>query len=1090
MRASNHSAVSLVPAPREWAVHDGQWANGAGSAAALEMSQGPLAIHLASPPFALESGYLYSFRFRGETDGVGAVNFALAPAGSFASAEDWIRRRVVRGAGPFSGAFAYLAANDGDYRLLLTNPEGSGKAEGAVLRGLDVEISRTGPVHELEDMTPPDTCLPHWGPVRRRIHGWCKNSKWVNAFVSAVEMQLGREEVLSLPSFLALCPTGQCNALCDFCSVTINRTGIIKRQLPWKSLSRFLQPVQKTLQMTGLEGNGEPTLYKEFDELVSVVKQHDSEVYLITNGSRLLPEQIPNVLQLNAVTFSLNAATPETHRRVMKLKNWEDVVRNIRAIVTERGMAANPIVHASFVVYDYNIHELQDFLRFAEWELEVDKIVIRPLSELGSDVLGTMEDVRDIVPYESDVRDAVEAAREYLADVPRRRYLTELGGGETVIEFDPDSFHNVRPDPVSRVIAPHGFEDRLLPPRRSGWRPVTDAVSVRWHLNAMTVHCDGIAPDGPVLVSEFIPVNPGRDLVLGFRMLSGYGGPVRVTVKAETGEVLAERDIQPEGGAYLPGEVEIPVSTGGHRRVWIQLGKHRGRFLAQIDWGRVRRPGCAISETFMVPNARRWGRDNPDVAVRWTGSAIDIRYGGGGTGYLYKSYLIPCRENAPVEIPVAADIRTGRVALGVLDQTAANWVAQLDFAPGDTGQTLRFDTGANSQVRLVLSSKDGGAIDGTLDFGDRVEPPGAFDSEAPAVDDPFNRIHFVDLGRGELPDPTVPPRPFRWNAETAEIDVRGDGTEIALRRDAAGPEFLVFTPPIVTPMNTPVDFSISCVEGNAGNLAIQLQSDGSGEFVWSYDLERGGVQQFDPGEVGAVRLVISSLQAGPINVVLRLDGPDRTGRRLIDLDAVQRQAEATAANQAGPLPESTDPEAATEAAGADLPQVGAARSDASRTKASSAGQTGAAAQPAAPARRRGWNGWPFRGPKSAIYCQKPWTDLNNFTVDGRMDVCCIATGASQTRYALGNILTDDFQSIWNGPAAREFRRTVNTPDKLPPCARCPMAQSYSGLFFAEEYTRGEILHAMRKRFGMRVGYRLSLLVSSVLERLHFRYLRK
>lgn len=1080
MRASNHSAVSLVPAPREWAVHDGQWANSGDSAATLEMSAGPLAIHLASPPFALERGYLYSFRFRGETDRLGAVNFALAPADSFASAEDWIRRRVVRGAGPFSGAFAYLAANGGDYRLLLTNPEGSGKAQGAVLRGLDLEISRTGPVHELEDMTPPDTCLPHWGPVRRRIHGWCKNSKWFNAFVSAVEMQLGREEVLSLPSFLALCPTGQCNALCDFCSVTINRTGIIKRQLPWKSLSRFLQPVQKTLQMTGLEGNGEPTLYKEFDELVSVVKQHDSEVYLITNGSRLLPEQIPNVLQLNAVTFSLNAATPETHRRVMKLKNWEDVVRTIRAIVAERGMAANPIVHASFVVYDYNIHELQDFLRFAEWDLEVDKIVIRPLSELGSDALGTMEDVRDIVPYESDVRDAVEAAREYLADVPRRRYLTELGGGETVIEFDPDSFHNVRPDPVSRVIAPHGFEDRLLPPRRSGWRPVTDAVSVRWHLNAMTVHCDGIAPDGPVLVSEFIPVNPGQDLALRFSMLGGYGGPMRVTVKGEIGEVLAERDIQPEGGAYPPGDIEIPISTGRHRQVWLQLGKYRGRFLAQVDWGRVRRPGRAINETFMVPNARRWGRDNPDVDVHWKGAAVDIRYGGGGTGYLYKSYLIPCRENVSVEIPISVDVREGRVALGVLDQNAASWVAQIDFAPGDTGQTLRFDTGANTQVRLVLSSKDGGAIDGTLDFGDRVEPPGAFDSEAPSADDPVNRIHFVDLGRGELPDPTVPPRPFRWNAEKAEIDVRGDGTEIALRRDAAGPEFLAFTPPIVTPVNTPVDFSMNCVEGDAGNLAIQLQSDSSGEFVWSYDLKRGGVQQFDAGEVGPVRLVISSLQAGPVDVVLRLDGPERTGRRLIDLDAVQRQAAQGVDRRDGV----EAGEAAVEAADASdplkSPTASGVVSESANPVAASAPATG---------RRRG-TGWPFRGPKAPIYCQKPWTDLNNFTVDGRMDVCCIATGASQTRYALGNILTDDFQSIWNGPAAREFRRTVNTPDKLPPCARCPMAQSYAGLFFAEEYTRGEILHALRKRFGMRFGYRLSLVANGVLERLHFRYLRK
>lgn len=81
-----------------------------------------------------------------------------------------------------------------------------------------------------------------------------------------------------------------------------------------------------------------------------------------------------------------------------------------------------------------------------------------------------------------------------------------------------------------------------------------------------------------------------------------------------------------------------------------------------------------------------------------------------------------------------------------------------------------------------------------------------------------------------------------------------------------------------------------------------------------------------------------------------------------------------------------------------------------------------------------------------MYCQKPWTDLNNFSVDGRMDVCCITTGPSQERYALGNIFEQDFQEVWNGERMKEFRRTVNTPQKLPPCARCPMANNYSPPF--------------------------------------------
>ena len=96
--------------------------------------------------------------------------------------------------------------------------------------------------------------------------------------------------------------------------------------------------------------------------------------------------------------------------------------------------------------------------------------------------------------------------------------------------------------------------------------------------------------------------------------------------------------------------------------------------------------------------------------------------------------------------------------------------------------------------------------------------------------------------------------------------------------------------------------------------------------------------------------------------------------------------------------------------------------------------------------------------KRQYYCIKPWMDLNNFTVDGRMDVCCIATGPSQERYALGNLLNQKFQEVWNGERMREFRRTVNQPSKLPPCQRCPLSlKKPQGPFFFSEYNMELIL---------------------------------
>lgn len=167
-----------------------------------------------------------------------------------------------------------------------------------------------------------DTNLPHWGPFRRRLHAACKSSKRLNTAVAAIEMQFGCEELVSVPQYVALCPTGQCNALCEFCSVTINRTGIVKRQLSSGNLDKILAPVSKTVHLYGLEGNGEPTLYRDFEGLLQRLLSNGSKAYLITNGSRLNRKLISLLSNENvdSVNFSLNAATAETHRRVMKLK--------------------------------------------------------------------------------------------------------------------------------------------------------------------------------------------------------------------------------------------------------------------------------------------------------------------------------------------------------------------------------------------------------------------------------------------------------------------------------------------------------------------------------------------------------------------------------------------------------------------------------------------------------------------------------------------------------------------------------------------------------------------------------------------------
>jgi MoaA/NifB/PqqE/SkfB family radical SAM enzyme len=687
---------------------------------------------------------------------------------------------------------------------------------------------------------------------------------------------------------MSLCPTRQCNALCNFCSVTINRTGIVKRQLSQDLLERFLAPVAGTIRMYGLEGNGEPTLHPRFEELVERFTAGVAQAYLITNASRLSEDRLPLLLALESVNVSLNAATAGTHRKVMKLKDFKAVCDAISGLVRLRGVSSGawkpgPRISVSFVTTADNIHEAQDFLHLAEERLGVDEALIRPLSELGND-LGAVEDLRNIVPYESDVRDMLDAIEDYLSD---RRSCLE-------VKVAPETFRSVRPDPVGGVLMPRSYEERLLAPRRRAWTAMSDRLRVRWDLNRVELSMDdGVL--GPVWQSHLIPVVPGK--ALRFRCaLSLDGGPVTVSVVDEAGSDLAREVVTDTTGEVRHLDLDFEVGSGEAVRLVFSGG---GRaFRADIDFERLRTPAPYVHGDFRLPRPARWEKGVEGVEFVWeSDSTLRLRWSGAAGPYLAKSYTIPCAKGRRMDVPATVHVASGRLGVGILDGTFSNWIMTTEFETGERDAVLSFDVGENERVQVVL-----------------------------------------------------------YSAAEVPLDARIDWHE--LRSDASGRQ--------------------------PAAMAAMVP---------------------DEAVSGAGAPAVSSDLGAP-------------------------------ATQAPPVAEAERPAAPRTLPPAEPPAKGEARLNRWR-------QTLAKA---------------LHG-RREVYCHKPWTDLHNFTVDGRMDVCCIATGPSQERYAWGNLKVQTFQEVWNGATAREFRRTVNSAKPLPPCARCPMSHAYQGMWFDPEAT----MHGLQRR---------------------------
>lgn len=993
------------------------------------------AVLLESPTFVLPPETTVYFSLFLEANDPCGLQLSLRS--SFKTVVD----RAVFGTGELALSFRFASRRGGKFSLIL-----AGYQPGTGIR-VKARISRLTVRAVTNTSTPQSsganqTLLPHWKRWQRSVHKLCGKSRWINAAVATWEMHLGHEELLSLPQYMAICPTGQCNASCGFCSVTTNRTGIIKKQLPFEALDRFLSPVFGSLRLFGLEGNGEPTLYDRFDELLFRVTSRGAAVYLISNGERLSADQIALLLAspTDAINFSLNAATAETHRRVMKLKGWDTVVQNISRFVRWRGDASAPLLSVSMVVTRDNAHEVQQFLHFAEWQLKVDRILIRPLSEIANDS-GVIEDLRELVPYESQINDLLDAVAEYLEFVPRR----------SEIVLDPTAFNAFRQEPRGVILSPPGFEDQLLAPRRTDWFVDSDQTQMRWGLNRLELSAESSATS-TLTHSRPVPVVAGQAMTFRCRARIRIGA-LKVTITDELGHELGTATTATRDTIET---LAIGFKTPTEGGVIVQLNGNRQAIDAVIDFGQMYSSPAAETREVKLPHPSRWQVDMPAVVARWKGNELTLEAQAQPGLYLYRSYTVPTMPGEPIALTVKVELERGSLGIGILSDDGKEWLLGARVESKMSPMELAFNTGRYSGFQVVLYALSSDPLRARIDWGNNLGAP------------PVHKDRSIN------PRQLLMPVPSSWIIDTPGSDVRWSGNSVRIDWNGAKGPYLLRSRRFPCPaLRSAKPTSSLRVVVERGRLGIEFLGGQTESFT--------SLSFFTPGE-HVVTMEIDTYGQKSLMVALFSDSHEPLtatvdwGESLkLEQEGAERDwwdglfdpRNKTLESLPGHAPDSKESSArsATEVDETDLNALTKPPTIPSRIANiyMRAGATGVVrkamgflARRAVPRSLSGMlglsltrlSGMAFnallrlRFPKASPYCQKPWTDLNNFTVDGRMDVCCITTGPSQERYALGNIFKQDFQQIWNGERMKEFRRTVNAKDKLPPCARCPMANNY------------------------------------------------
>eukprot|EP00435_Cladocopium_sp_Y103_P036049 s8_g9.t1 len=199
-----------------------------------------------------------------------------------------------------------------------------------------------------------------------------------------------------------------CNLHCDMCegfsqysTVKAERKGLDPRRMPFELVEKVLTEfvdlhLKSSGDSTALEvipsTMGEPLLYEHFEQMLSLIQQEDKRLKdqglpglrlnLTTNGTfpKLGAERwAPKVLPITSdIKISWNGATKGTQESIMRGQKFEDVLENVKVLVSERdalAKAGGNFCRLTFQLtfLEENYREIPDIIRLAA-ELGVNRV--------------------------------------------------------------------------------------------------------------------------------------------------------------------------------------------------------------------------------------------------------------------------------------------------------------------------------------------------------------------------------------------------------------------------------------------------------------------------------------------------------------------------------------------------------------------------------------------------------------------------------------------------------------------------------------------------------------------------------------------
>jgi MoaA/NifB/PqqE/SkfB family radical SAM enzyme/glycosyltransferase involved in cell wall biosynthesis len=231
--------------------------------------------------------------------------------------------------------------------------------------------------------------------------------------------------------------TSVCNADCPFCP---------REVLDGKNKHMSMDTVRKLAEHLRLErssrrvvlcGIGESTLHPKLEEIIQLLTASGAYVCMTTNGTRLNGERFDRLVRcgLREINFSLNAHTAETHKRVMRLKNFNEVTTHLNDIIENHLPKYDDVeLHVSFVVCNLNVEEVRDFV--GEWrQKNVTQVWLHPVNNRAGLLNPLVKEV-DLAPLKHEYRTDPKVTVDIFEHSPQDGNICSIANNLDFISWD------------------------------------------------------------------------------------------------------------------------------------------------------------------------------------------------------------------------------------------------------------------------------------------------------------------------------------------------------------------------------------------------------------------------------------------------------------------------------------------------------------------------------------------------------------------------------------------------------------------------------------------------------------------------------